>query len=323
MTERHRVLVCGPIHEDGMELLRQAGDATFEMVEETERAIAESLPGADALLIRICQTEAATFGRADRLKVVSRHGVGCDNLPVGHLTARGIPVMITGDANSESVAEHALYMTLALMRQGVALDRAVREGDWQARARLRTVQAAGRRLLVVGAGRIGRLVVGKARALGMDVDVHDPFVTASDCTGMGAGHAPDLDRALGAADVVSLHMPSLGRAVIGERELGLMRKGSYLVNVSRGDLVDGAAVARSMGDGHLAGAAFDVFDPEPPEPSSPLLASAGNVLLSAHTAALTDESKRLMGISCAQNALDVLRGQADPGNVFNKEVLND
>ena len=316
---RH-VLVCGGVHPDGMELLDQAQGISFEVVEDNSEQLAKRIDDADGVVMRICDMGKEMIEGATRLKVVSRHGVGCDNLPVAELTKRGIPVMITGDANSEAVAEHALYMLLALLRKGNVMDRAVRSDDWKARNRLRTGQAGGKRILVVGCGRIGRLAVSKFKALGMKVTVYDPFVDADACVAMGADKASGLHEELPEADVVSLHLPSAGKAVIGEAELGLMQAHALLINVSRGDLVDEEALAKSLRAGAIAGAGLDVFASEPPRGDHPLL-GLDNTVLSPHSAALTDESMRAMGMICVQNVLDVFSGNPKRDHVFNPEVL--
>lgn len=314
------VLVCGGVHPDGIGMLEDAPGITFELIEDDSDRLAERIAGCEGVVMRICGMTEAMLEGADRLRVVSRHGVGVDNIPVAALTARGVPVMVTGDANSESVAEHALFMLLSLLRKGSAMDRAVREGDWQARRRVRTSEAKGRRMLVVGFGRIGKLAAAKFAALGMEVVAFDPYVDASVCEGFGVGHAEDLREELGRADAVSLHMPSAGKEVIGKAEIALMQEHAVLVNVSRGDLVDEEALAAALREGRLAGAGVDVFGTEPPPADHPLL-GLGNTILSPHSAALTDDSLRAMGTVCVRNVLDALAGAPRPDCVFNREIL--
>lgn len=314
------VLVCGGVHPDGVEILEEAPGITYELIEDDSERLAARIADCEGVVMRICGMTEAMVEGAGRLKVVSRHGVGVDNIPVAALTARGIPVMVTGDANSESVAEHALFMLLSLLRKGSEMDRAVREGDWQARRRVRTSEAKGRRMLVVGFGRIGKLAAAKFAALGMEVSVHDPYVDASACEEHGVRHAEDLNAELGRADAVSLHMPSTGKEVIGEAELALMQEHALLVNVSRGDLVDEDALAKALKEGRLAGAGADVFGTEPPPSDHPLL-GLGNTILSPHSAALTDDSLRAMGTVCVRNVLDALAGAPRPDCVFNREVI--
>lgn len=312
---RH-VLVCGGVHPDGIVLLEQAQGVSFETIEDDSAQLAERLPDADGVVMRICAMGADLLPGAKRLKVVSRHGVGCDNVPVAELTERGIPVMITSGANSVAVAEHTVFMLLELCRKGAVMDRAVRQGDWQARKRLTTTQISDKRALVVGCGRIGKAVVNMLSALGMDVVVFDPYVTADVCAALDAECADDLHEELARADVVTLHLPSTGETVIGAKELALMQEHALLVNVARGDLVDEQALAEALKEGRIAGAALDVFSVEPPPVDHPLL-GLDNTVLTPHSAALTEDSLRAMGTVSVQNVLDVFDGKPKAENVFN------
>jgi D-3-phosphoglycerate dehydrogenase len=162
-----RLLLSGRIHDDGMTVLRARPDLVIEdMDDEDEQAFVERLPAADALLIRTAILPVEAVRRSRRLRVVSRHGVGYDNVPVEELTAKGVPLTVVGDVLSSTVAEHALFMMLALAKQGLAYDRAVRDGDWGRRNSLATVELSGKALLILGFGRIGREVALRARAFG-------------------------------------------------------------------------------------------------------------------------------------------------------------
>lgn len=311
------VLLGGLIHPAGMRLAEEDGRVRHRVVEDDPASIAAALPEADALVLRLARLTPAMVDDAPRLKVVSRHGVGCDNVPVEHLTARGIPVMTTGDANSLAVAEHALFLMFAAARQATALGKAARTGAWAARHALPTFELAGRRLLVAGCGRIGRILAAKAAALGMRVSVYDPYVDDAACAALGAARCADLDAALPAADVLSLHLPSIGRPLIGAAQLAALPQHAVLVNVARGDLVDEDALAAALADGRLAGAGLDVLATEPYDPAHPLLA-LDSVVVTPHTAALTGDSRERMGIACVRNAIEVACGAApDPAMVFN------
>ena len=152
-----KVLIIGPFHANGMALLEARGDVDFEIVDgRSEAELADKIRDADAATMRTVPLTAAVIDRAERLKVVSRHGVGYDNIDVAALTARGIPLAIAADANATAVAEHTLFFMLALAKQALRHDRAVREGNWEIRNRFETVDLMGRKILVLGYGRIGR-----------------------------------------------------------------------------------------------------------------------------------------------------------------------
>jgi D-3-phosphoglycerate dehydrogenase len=186
------------------------------------------------------------------------------------------------------VAEHAFHMLLELAKHGRAFDAAVRRSDWGRRHGRVPVELAGRTLLVVGFGRIGRELASRALAFGMRVLAHDPLVPEDAIAAAGCERAADLDAALAEAHAVSLHLP-LGdatRGLIGRERLRLMRREAVLVNTARGGLVDEAALAEALREGEIAGAGLDVFEDEPPPPDHPLL-GLPNVLLSPHVAGVT------------------------------------
>jgi D-3-phosphoglycerate dehydrogenase len=213
-------------------------------------------------------------------------------------------------------------MLLTLAKAAVAHDAAVRAGDWAIRNRFLAFELMGRRLLLLGYGRIGREVAIRARAFGMSVAVHDPFVAAAALAEFGCLPAPDLNAALAEADAVSLHLPlnDATRHIIDARRLALMRPTAILLNTARGGLVDEAALAAALEGGRLRGAGIDVFADEPPRPDNPLLA-ARNALLSPHNAGVTDESMVRMATEAAANILDVLDGRLDPGVIVNLAAI--
>ena len=253
--------------------------------------------------------------------MISRHGVGYDNVPLELCTARGIPVTLTVAANAVSVAEHTMLLMLAAAR---SVDRArhgrSRAGDFAVRSRLRGVELRGRTLVLVGYGRIGREVAARAAAFGMRVCVVDPYLAASPPDGVEL--IGDLAQALPRADVISLHVPLTDetRGLIGDAELAAMPQGAILVNASRGGVVDEEALLASVRSGHLHGAGLDTFAVEPLPADSPLLAEP-RIVLSPHAAALTEEAMIGMGRATIENAFAALDGTLDPSVVVNPSVL--
>ena len=312
------VLVAGRIHQAGIAVLRAAPGFTFDLVDEVSLvSYAPKMPEADALLIRTQPLPASVIETAPRLKVVSRHGVGYDSVDAAALTARGIPLAVVGDVNSRAVAEHAFALMLALAKRVTAHDRATREGNWALRDAFSAREVGGRTLLLVGYGRIGRLVGDMARAFGMRVMAYDPFQDADAVRAKGAEPVADLAEGLAMADVVSLHVPKSGdRAVIGTEELKLMRPDAFLINTGRGGLVDEDALADALEAGCLGGAGLDVFVAEPPVGHERLLRSE-RAILSPHIAGLTEECTIRMGEVAARNIVDFFDGRLDPNLVVN------
>lgn len=319
-VQMSRVLVVQPLHADAIAMLAARPDIEHTVLTDvSEASLLAHIGGVDALTIRDAPLPASVVEAADRLRIVSRHGVGYDNIPVDVCTRRGIPVTLVGAANAVSVAEQTLLLMLAAARAAVALDSAVRTGDFAARSRLLGVELRGRTLVLVGYGRIGREVATRAAAFGMHVVVFDPFVTH---VPDGVTQAPTLDAALAVAEVLSLHLPLTDdtRGLIGARELALMPPGSILVNASRGGLVDEPALADAVASGHLHGAGLDTFAVEPLPTGSPLVGQT-RIVLSPHSAALTEQGLRAMSVTTVQNALAAIDGCLDPAMVVNPTVL--
>lgn len=321
-----RVLVAGRIHPDGMAVLAAAGGLEVEVIADPgARLPPAALVAADALLIRYGVLGAADLETMPRLKVVSRHGVGVDNLPLEALSARGIPVTTVGPVNAVSVAEQVMAFLLALAKRTLAHDAAVRGGDWRMREALAAVELAGRRLMLLGLGRIGREVARRALAFDMEVLAFDPALEARDIRALGCTPLADWRAALGTVDALSLHLPltAATRNLIGAAELAAMKPTAWLINAARGGIVEEAAlVAALSGPMRQGGAGLDCFSAEPPAADDPLL-GLPNVVLSPHSAALTAEAARRMGVVAAGNVVAGLAGRLDPALVFNRRQLQE
>jgi D-3-phosphoglycerate dehydrogenase len=317
------VLIAGKVHPDGIAVLRaRQGLAVEEMADLSAEAFMARLPEADALLIRTAPLPAAAVERAKKLRVVSRHGVGYDNVPMATLTARGIPVTVIGNAGSVAVAEHTLMLMLALAKRMTQFDAAVRNGDWNLRNRLNPSDLENRTLLLLGLGRIGRAVVQRAAAFDMRIFGYDPALPDAAIAALGVTAVSDWRAALPEADFVSLHVPRSPETehMIGRRELAAMKPGAFLVNVARGGLVDEAALAEALAAGRIAGAGIDVLEDEPPPAGHPLLA-AERLILSPHVAGLSENAAIRLSVASAVNVLAGLDGTLDPQFVVNAEVL--
>ena len=313
------LLVAGKLHPSGLDLLRSS-PVTFDYVEEiSEPSYQAYLPKADALVIRTQPLSAASIAKAPGLKIVSRHGVGYDAVDVPALNARGVPLCIVGDVNSSGVAEHAMMLILAATHRLIAADRATRDGNWGWRNGLQTHEVAGKRLLIVGFGRIGQKLAGMARAFGMEVQAYDPYLSG-DRWPAGATRADDLATALAGADAVSLHLPRADRAILGAAELALMKPAAVVVNTARGGLLDEFALADALRANQLGGAGIEVFDAEPPAKDHPLF-GIDRAVLTPHNAALTVECAERMALASVQNVLDFFAGKLDPALVVNRAAV--
>ncbi len=283
----------------------------------------DNLPGAAAVIIGVeVKADGAFMDRAGAsLKVIARHGIGMDSVDLPAASERGILVVNTPDAPTESTAEHTVALLLALTKRVVA----GHNGMWGSntpRSQLMGTEVRGRTLGVIGYGRIGRRVA-EICALGLKMRViaYSPSLTDwASAQAIGVESVDSLDTLLAQADFVTLHTTLKPQTyhLIGERELRLMKPTAYLINTGRGPLVDEEALARVLTAGHLAGAALDVFDPEPPLPSNPLL-HLPQVITTPHISSYTDLGYREMGLGAAEQVLQVLRGQRPP-YLLNPEV---
>ncbi|MEM7499849.1 MAG: hydroxyacid dehydrogenase [Pseudomonadota bacterium] len=305
-----KVLVLDPIHADGVAMLKARSEIDLvHLPEPPDDEIARQMRDAEALLLRGRTLPRTVFEEAGQLRLVSRHGVGCDNLDLDLLRARGIRVAISADANWLSVAEHTLALMFAAAKALPLGDRAARDGRWAIRDHLGTREIAGSDVLVLGFGRIGRAVAERCAALGARVRVHDPACSQTP----PFESAPDLLAAAGKADFVSVHIPRTPETtnLIGADVLARLRPGAILVNTARGGIVDEGALLDALRTRPLARYATDVLADEPPRADDPLL-ERDDVILTPHSAAMTAEAARRMAVGAAQNILDFIDGHLAP-----------
>jgi D-3-phosphoglycerate dehydrogenase len=241
---------------------------------------------------------------------------------VPELTARRVPLMVAGSANSTSVAEHAFHLMMALAKRTPALDAMVRKGTWADRHSGLPMELSGKIVLIVGFGRIGTRSARRCQGFDMNVLIYDPYVPAEKITAAGCERVTDLDAALPRADFVSVHCPKNPETVglFNAARLARMKRGAFIVNTARGGIIDEPALHGALTSGHLAGAGLDVFDMEPTPVNNTLL-QLDKVITSPHMAGVTTESVAGMAVVTAENILSVLDGQPNRDNVINQEVL--
>jgi D-3-phosphoglycerate dehydrogenase len=320
----YKVVIAQPIHEAGLQLLRERSDVEMIVASSNDReTVLPLLADADALAVRVSRVDAGMIAAAPKLKIISRHGVGVDNIDIAAATRAGVPVTTVGEANAPSVVEHTVAFILALAKRLPDFDTAVRSGDYWRKMKLEAVDVGGRTALIVGLGRIGSRLVPVLRALGITCVGLDPALSPAQIRAMGCEPVEYLRHALPRVDFVTLHCPLQDdtRNLIGAAELALMKPTAYLINCARGGIVDEAALLRALNEGRLMGAALDVQVEEPPRPEDPLLACP-RVMLTPHSAATTAEGVERMAVAVAQNILDCFDGRLRRDNVFNPAVLD-
>jgi D-3-phosphoglycerate dehydrogenase len=309
--------------EPGMRTLAARSDVTLRVLPApSPDALRAAIPAADGVVMVMEQPAltADLIERAPRLRVACRFGAGYDNFDVPALTRRRIPLATAGDANADTVAEHALYLMLALAKRGPALDRAVRAGTWP-RA-FGSIELRDLTCLVVGYGRIGRQVARRAAAFAMRIVVVDPNVPAETVARDGYARADTLEQGLRQADfvVVACALAPGTRGLMGAAAFAAMKPSAFVVNIARGPIVDEQALVAALRERRIAGEGLDVLETEPPRADHPLFAME-NIVLTPHTAAYLRSAFDRMAVATAENALAGLDGRLDRSVVVNAEVL--
>ncbi len=304
-----RILVSDKLGAAGLELLDQASDVSYEMKTGlSKEELLAIMPEYDGLIIRSgTQADADVLNAGKNLKVVGRAGIGVDNIDIPAATAHNIIVMNTPGSNSVATAEQTMALMLAVSRHTVPAHNSLAARGWN-RAQYAGVELYGKVLGVVGFGRIGRLVAERAKAFGMTVVAHDPYVKTEDAAQLGVSLL-DLDALYAQADYLTLHTAVTPETtqMINRQSLEKMKKGIILINVARGKLIDEAALAEALQDGRVKAAALDVFTAEPPADDNPLL-DLPNVLHTPHLGASTIEAQRNVATQIVSQVLDFLRG---------------
>lgn len=316
------VAVVNPINPAGIARLQESCETrSIDGSRATPQELLAVLHDADGVIVRGVQVTAALMDQCPRLRIVAKHGAGLDNIDIPAATARGIVVTNTGGANAPAVAETAVTLMLATLRRVPHVHNLVLTGEYRQRWSLLFGDLWERTVGLVGFGNIGGTVARICgRGFNARVLAYDPFADPARMKEAGVEHAPDLEAMLGAADIVSIHTPLTDGTyhLIGERQLRAMKKTAILVNTSRGEVVDNAALAAALADGTIAGAGIDVFEPEPPPADHPLL-HAPNVVLSPHVGGATEASRRRAALEAAEAILATL-GSVPPKHMANPEV---
>jgi D-3-phosphoglycerate dehydrogenase len=306
-----RVLVTETLSRQGLELLTK----DFQVDERPDLAtgdLAGEIDPYDALIIRSAtHVSADVLAAASNLKVIARAGIGLDNVDVDEATRRGVMVVNAPQSNIISAAEQTLALLLAQARNIPQAHADLVDGRWE-RSRWEGVELAGKTIGLVGLGRVGSLVAARAAGFGMRVIAFDPYVSAERAKEMGVEIMPTLEAVLVQSDFVSIHLPRTPETegLLGEKELRMVKPGARLVNTARGGIVDETALAKAIEDGHLGGAALDVFAAEPTT-DSPLF-GLPSVVVTPHLGASTKEAQDKAGITVAEMVRLALKGEFVP-----------
>ena len=301
-----KIIVADSLPTSALDVLQADGWIVDSRTGRAPKELAADLADADAILVRSAtKVDAALIAAAPRLRIIARAGVGVDNVDVVAASARGILVVNAAGASSISVAEHACALMLALSRAIPSADRLMKSQKWEKKNLLGT-EVHGKTLGIAGFGRIGQEVAQRARAFGMQVITHDPFISAELAARSGV-QLVTLDELCASADYITLHLPATPetRHLFNDARFATCKPGLRLINTARGELVDEAALRRAIESGIVAGAGLDVFEKEPPTDWS--LAQLPQVIATPHIAASTEEAQELIGFETATTVRNFLR----------------
>lgn len=310
-----RILIADAVSTRCDQILTDRELCVERAVGQSVHELMERVPWFDGMIVRSAvKVDAAMIGLMGRMRAIGRAGVGVDNIDVGAATERGIVVMNTPDGNTISAAEHTMALLLALLRRIPAANLSLRSGAWDRKVFVGT-ELMGKKIGVIGLGRIGREVARRIGAFDTTVFGYDPMLSSEAVSELGL-ESLSVDRILEECDIVTLHVPLLPetRGMIGSAELGRMKKGSLIVNCARGGIVDEASLLQALNDGHIGGAAIDVFESEPARFPNELIAHP-NVVATPHIAASTEEAQERVAIDIALQMAEYFEGKGARGVV--------
>ena len=322
-SNKYKVLVVQGLHEQGLQMLKNRTDIEFNvLMSDDENEILEAAKDVNGITVRTAKISSRIIEAANKLQVVSRHGVGFDSIDLMSLNNKKIPLTIAAHSNMISVSEQAMFFLLALSKKVFYYDDFTRKGDWTNRWDVKAWDLAQKNILVIGFGRIGSNFVKRALAFDMNVYVYDPYVEKEKVKISGAIPVDNIIENLSKMDAVTLHCPKNGETtdLFTKKEFDLMKKSSFIINCARGGILNEEDLYEALKNENISGAGLDVFDVEPTPSSNPLF-KLNNVILSPHIAGVTVESTVRMATETVQNVLDVLDNKINQSVVVNNKEI--
>ncbi|MDC0163493.1 hydroxyacid dehydrogenase [Candidatus Pelagibacter sp.] len=313
-----KILIIQPIHEAGIELLKYNNNYEFEIIEDAEISNLKSkIVDCDGVSIRTAKLPAEAINAAKSLKIISRHGVGYDNIDLKSSKDKNITIAITATANAVAVAEHVMFMLLNISKRKNMYDDCVKSGKFNERNKLpKTMELWNKDILIAGFGRIGKALIKRCLGFEMNVFVYDPFVNSDVIENFGGKKVENLENAIKKMDAVSLHVPLTEKTknLINYELLKTMKKNCIIINAARGGIINETDLDKALNENLIFGAGIDVFEKEPPDEKNPLLKN-DKVFLSPHAAAFTEECMTRMGIETIQNIIDFFDNKLEESKI--------
>ena len=307
MSDKKKILIIQNINEAGPKLLTNHPDYEFEIIEDiNDPTLKEKIIDCDGVSLRTAKLTAEIIEYGKNIKIISRHGVGYDNIDLNICKEKEITIAITATANAVAVAEHVMFMLLSISKRKSMYDDSVKTGKFNERNKLpKTIEIWNKNILIAGFGRIGQCLIKRCLGFEMNVFVYDPFISAEKIESLGGKKVDNLNEAVKTMDAISLHIPLNDKTknMINLDLLKTMKKNCIIINAARGGIINESDLDKALNDDLIFGAGLDVFEIEPPEANNPLLKNE-KVFLSPHTAAFTEECMIRMGKETIQNIID-------------------
>ena len=318
MSTKKKILIIQSIDKAGIDLLDKQSNYEYEIVEDIKpENIKQKIKDCDAISLRTSKITSDILESADKLKLISRHGVGFDNIDLDSSKKNGIKIAITATANAVAVAEHVIFMLLSISKRRNMYDDSVKSGNFAERTKLpKTMEIWNKNILIAGFGRIGQSLIKRCLGFEMNVFVYDPFVSSEKIEEMGGKKVDNLIESVKNMDAISLHMPLNNETenMINYDLLKTLRKNCIIINAARGGIINEIDLDKALNENIIFGAGMDVFKNEPPEKENPLLKN-DKVFLSPHSATFTEECLRRMAKETIQNIIDFFNEKLDKSKI--------
>ena len=318
MRKKKKILVIQKVHDKGMELIKNHPNFVVDVTDDvSEENLKKKIVDCDGASVRIAKLSDEVMNEAKNLKIISRHGVGYDNIDLKNAKERDIKIAITANANAVTVSEHVMFNLLNISKRKDLFDKTVRDGNFNERNKLpKTIELWNKNFLIAGFGRIGQTLIKRCLGFEMNVYVFDPYVSREKIESMGGKKVESLEEAVKSMDVISLHMPLTEKTnnLINYDLLKMMKKNCIIINAARGGIVNETDLDKALNENLIFGAGIDVFEQEPPDQHNPLLKNE-KVFLSPHTAAFTEECMTRMGIETIQNIIDFFDNKLEESKI--------
>ena len=313
-----KIGIIEKIHEDGLKYLDTNKNFNYEIITDISKEnLIKELPKFDALTLRVSRLDSDILSKCKKLKVISRHGVGYDNIDTEFLKKNNITLLITAKANAVAVAEHVMYMILSLSKGITKYDNAVRSGTFKKEiSHILTYELYKKEILIAGFGRIGKSLIKRCLGFEMIVKVYDPFVDKKTVEEYGGLKIDDISNGIESFDYLSIHMPlnEKTKNLININFLKKMKKSAIIINTARGGIINEFDLDIALKKNIIFGAGLDVFEKEPIQNDNPLLKN-DKVLMSPHTATFTKECTSRMGIETTKNIVDFFEKKINPSMI--------